>query len=361
MKKNLNHGLLNLAVGAIAFSFIVAKDRGEASTTSFESLPLPAVSACSLLLSSMELKMSELTALLYGSTADIEIYISRAKQINYPEENYVRELFSAYYRGSVTARDLLAYSHLRLVVNIALGYAAQNPAFLSDLISEGNLALLKAIDGFNEEKAQENRFLSYASTYIRGEMRKFMFAQDSDLQLPEYEKTRKVLSRIRDYLNEDGLLTGSARDQLLGDLNRNVNDDAKKITADHIAFVEEFFYSTRNSIIRVDQWVGNGGDDELLFEIMIGSEAYAPHRSVERDMLHEMYKQIVEDFRQELDSNRQFILQHRILSRFESDDRPMKLQAVGEVLGVTHQRVAQIERELKAKLIERLEGLREVH
>ena len=83
-----------------------------------------------------------------------------------------RELAAAIADGDVRARDRMVRANLRLVVNIARGYTGKG-LVLQDLIEEGNLGLLRAVEGF--DPAMGTRFSTYASYWIKQSIKKIKF------------------------------------------------------------------------------------------------------------------------------------------------------------------------------------------
>jgi RNA polymerase primary sigma factor len=86
-------------------------------------------------------------------------------------------------RGDATARDWMVRANLRLVVSIARGYAGKGFA-LEDLVAEGNLGLLRAVEGFDPTLG--NRFSTYASYWIRQSIQRAMVRTGRTVRLPDY-------------------------------------------------------------------------------------------------------------------------------------------------------------------------------
>src|SRR5579871_6492117 len=133
-----------------------------------------------------------------------------------PLETYLREindtpLLSAQeerdlaYRiedGDSEARDHLVRANLRLVVNIARGYAGKGLG-LEDLIEEGNLGLLRAVEGF--DPAMNTRFSTYASYWIKQSIKRAIINTAKTIRLPAYmeellKKWRRASAQLQDEL-----------------------------------------------------------------------------------------------------------------------------------------------------------------
>src|SRR5438445_2420103 len=121
----------------------------------------------------------------------------RSASVQSPLETYLREinetpLLSAdeekqlAYRieeGDSEARDHMVRANLRLVVNIARGYAGKGLG-LQDLIEEGNLGLLRAVEGF--DPSMNTRFSTYASYWIKQSMKRAVVNTAKTIRLPAY-------------------------------------------------------------------------------------------------------------------------------------------------------------------------------
>jgi len=88
--------------------------------------------------------------------------------------------------GDRTARDRMVRANLRLVVNIARGYVGKGLA-LQDLIEEGNLGLLRAVEGFDPNVG--TRFSTYASYWIKQSIRRAVMNNGKPIRLPAYMVT----------------------------------------------------------------------------------------------------------------------------------------------------------------------------
>src|SRR6201982_977190 len=121
----------------------------------------------------------------------------RSDSVQSPLETYLREinetaLLSAdqekelAYRiedGDKSARDRMVRANLRLVVNIARGYSGKGLA-LQDLIEEGNLGLLRAVEGF--DPTMNTRFSTYASYWIKQSIKRALVNTAKTIRIPAY-------------------------------------------------------------------------------------------------------------------------------------------------------------------------------
>src|SRR5205814_6742986 len=104
--------------------------------------------------------------------------------------------------GDNEARDQMVRANLRLVVNIARGYSGKGLA-LQDLIEEGNLGLLRAVEGF--DPTMNTRFSTYASYWIKQSIKRALVNTAKTIRIPAYmvellAKWRRATSKLQDEL-----------------------------------------------------------------------------------------------------------------------------------------------------------------
>src|SRR5438046_3611684 len=104
--------------------------------------------------------------------------------------------------GDTEARDQMVRANLRLVVNIARGYTGKGLA-LQDLIEEGNLGLLRAVEGF--DPTMNTRFSTYASYWIKQSIKRALVNTAKTIRIPAYmvellAKWRRATSKLQDAL-----------------------------------------------------------------------------------------------------------------------------------------------------------------
>ncbi len=117
-----------------------------------------------------------------------------------PEEE--QQLAIAIGQGDVEARDRMVRANLRLVVNIARGYTGKGLG-LQDLIEEGNLGLLRAVEGF--DPAMGTRFSTYASYWIKQSIKRALINSAKTIRIPAYmvellSKWRRASTRLAEEL-----------------------------------------------------------------------------------------------------------------------------------------------------------------
>ena len=271
-----------------------------------------------------------------------------ASAVQSPLETYLREinetpllspedeqdLAIAIGEGDVQARDRMVRANLRLVVNIARGYTGKGLS-LQDLIEEGNLGLLRAVEGF--DPAMGTRFSTYASYWIKQSIKRALINTAKTIRIPAYmvellSKWRRASIRLAEELGRTPTPEEVAR--VLG-LPRKKLPIIKKAIKIY------------NLTPQTDQAEAGWS----LGEMVMDERARSPEDElVEHDNLTHVLKQL-----QTMDQREATVLKMRFgLENHE----PRTLKEIGEALGLTRERVRQIETEALAKLAESLEGPR---
>jgi len=243
-----------------------------------------------------------------------------------------KRLAHAIARGDAAARDHMVRANLRLVVNIARGYANRGLP-LPDLIEEGNLGLLRAVEGFDPTIG--TRFSTYASYWIKQSIKRALINSGKTIRIPAYmvellSKWRRATSRLLDVLGRTPTPEEVAR--MLGLARKKLPIIRKAI---HV----------HQSAPQTEQ--ADGGWS--LGEIVRDENARCPADVLlDEDTMQHVLKRI-----EELDQRASTILKLRFGL---GGGEPMTLKEIGVVLGLTRERVRQIESETLANLALELEG-----
>jgi RNA polymerase primary sigma factor len=234
--------------------------------------------------------------------------------------------------GDNSARDQMVRANLRLVVNIARGYTGKG-LNLQDLIEEGNLGLLRAVEGF--DPAMGTRFSTYASYWIKQSIKRALINTAKTIRIPAYmvellSKWRRASSRLTEELGRTPTPEEVAR--VLG-LPRNKLPIIKKAIRIY------------NSTPQTDQ--ADAGWS--LGEMVMDERAKNPEDElVESDALRQVLSLL-----ETMDAREATVLR----MRFGLNDHDAHtLKQIGETLGLTRERVRQIETEALNKLADNLHG-----
>ena len=237
-----------------------------------------------------------------------------------------RELAERIDRGDLAARDKMIVSNLRLVVNIAKRYMNRGLPFL-DLIEEGNIGLIKAVERFQISKGC--RFSTYATWWIRQSIERALMNQGRTIRLPVH--IAEDISRMHRASYE--FRKQMKREPTLAELAEAVHSDLA-----HIRKLMVLLKKTWS----IDQPIGVHSDDFSLMDTLEDA-ASSPEKQIEGLDSYEEVSKLIESFS---------AAERKILTlRFGLDDKePQTLESIGKTFGVTRERIRQIESQLLMRL-----------
>ncbi len=231
------------------------------------------------------------------------------------------------------ARQLLILSNLRLVISTAKK-SLGNGLPLIDLISEGNIGLIKAINKFDYEKG--HRFSTYAVWWIKQSIKKAIINIGRDIRIPsyKYEQLSKVNKVMKDYMATHGEMPSTSYIAKKIDLKEN------KV----ILLMNEF-----QDMISLNEVVG----DNIFLEDVIGKNDDVEEKIIKEDQLLEM-RELLNNV---LSEREKIILEYRYGLY---NNKIYTLKEIGEMMGITRERVRQIEKKSITKLKEHLKKYKDI-
>lgn len=268
---------------------------------------------------------------------NVRMYLKEIGKISLLSQEEEQELSKRVAAGDEKAKNILAESNLRLVVSIAKRYVGRGLLFL-DLIQEGNIGLMKAVEKFDYDKGY--KFSTYATWWIRQAITRYIADQSRTIRVPVHlhETALKVKRTIENYEKEHG------------------ETPSVEMIADILGITEEKVKSSQRILagntVSLSQTVRNGeeADESELGDFIEDPETKG--KDFSEGLFYEQFRNAV--FNSGVLSERERMV---IAYRFGYvDGKTYTLEEVGKKLNVTRERIRQIE----AKALRKLRSNRQI-
>jgi RNA polymerase primary sigma factor len=261
--------------------------------------------------------MDEINDLVKLYLKDIEKY----KILNRDEEY---ELLKESQNGNFDAKQTLIVCNLRLVVNVAKRYLNKGLNFI-DLISEGNIGLIYAINKFDYTKGY--RFSTYAVWWIKQSISKAIINKGREIRIPSYK--HDMFNKINKFVASYIAKTNTYPEHSIISIKTGISEkNVREIMLEFQTLISLDSIDADNSVI----------DDFLNDDMEI---------SLEQEILNKISKKDLINALSSLKDREKEVL---ILRFGLNDDDPQTLEEIGKVYNVTRERVRQIEKKALEKL-----------
>jgi len=260
-------------------------------------------------------------------TGSLSVYLREIKKIPLLTREEEVQVARGAKGGSKEAKDKLIVANLRFVVNVAKHYQ-NNSLSLSDLISEGNLGLITAVDKFDVDKGYH--FISYAVWWIRQSILKAIYEKTRMIRLPlnranelvQIEKAKKDIEKYKE--SEAGI----------EEIADYLDIDKSRVTE---------LINASKDIVSLETPLSSENDANTISDLIKDSKGENPERVIINRKLHESIEEVLST----LSEKESKVIKYRFGLEGE---RPHSLKEIGDKYNLTKERIRQIEKKALSRL-----------
>lgn len=260
-------------------------------------------------------------------TGSLSVYLREIKEIPLLTREEEVQVAIGAKGGSKEAKDKLIVANLRFVVNVAKHYH-NNSLSLSDLISEGNLGLITAVDKFDVDKGYH--FISYAVWWIRQSILKAIYEKTRMIRLPlnranelvQIEKAKKDIEKYKE--SEAGI----------EEIADYLDIDKSRVTE---------LINASKDIVSLETPLSSENDVDTISDLIKDSKGENPERVIINKKLEESIEEVLST----LSEKESKVIKYRFGLEGE---RPQSLKEIGDKYNLTKERIRQIEKKALSRL-----------
>jgi len=260
-------------------------------------------------------------------TGSLSLYLREIKEIPLLTREEEVQVAIGAKGGSKEAKDKLIVANLRFVVNVAKHYQ-NNSLSLSDLISEGNLGLITAVDKFDVDKGYH--FISYAVWWIRQSILKAIYEKTRMIRLPlnranelvQIEKAKKDIEKYKE--SEAGI----------EEIADYLDIDKSRVTE---------LINASKDIVSLETPLSSENDADTISDLIKDSKGENPERVIINRKLEESIEEVLST----LSEKESKVIKYRFGLEGE---RPHSLKEIGDKYNLTKERIRQIEKKALSRL-----------
>lgn len=257
----------------------------------------------------------------------LQVYLKQIKDIPLLTAEEEKKLATAYQSGDKQAKEKLVSSNLRLVIMAAKHYSTRCSMYFEDLVQEGNIGLLRAVESYNPTLGW--RFSTYAMHWIKQAISRAILNSSRTIRIPIHiqELQSKYNKAQREFMNKNN------REATTAEVAKILNIDIKKIKEIEELVKEPISLSTSL----------NDEDDGTVEDLVADPSAENPENRIDNELLGKALSELLES----LNKREKEI----IIARYGLNGQGAKtLDQLGTEYGLTKERIRQIEQSALHKL-----------